>query len=163
MFNGTFSVFQNIYLLVPSSLPIIQLGLSQPLSSSPSTPDLAHTSPNWFQWDGGKIGGVPSWLGPRDTLEKSPFTCPARNILLGFIAQLYRSVGDNDRDDSFHRTVYVFCRLSLARCSYEGEGGCLDTEFCVSHCQLPRGNDCYPYRGDEICDDYENNNARPCG
>ena len=100
-------------------------------------PPLCHQSPHWSNWDGGKIGGLPSWLNPRD-IPTQILRCRNRycsgsssstsssdganskggdvsinnsneGTALTFIAQLYCPADDvTHNENAFHRTLYVF-------------------------------------------------------
>ncbi|KAL3779227.1 hypothetical protein HJC23_010151 [Cyclotella cryptica] len=95
---------------------------------------LGHQSPQWSDWDGGKIGGRPSWLNPRDLPEgilrcRGPCGKSTDDKLgspLCFVTQLY-CPADDVRESAFHRSLYVFALL---------------------RCQLPKKNDFYPLKGD---------------
>mmetsp|Transcript_29418 Transcript_29418/g.50090 ORF Transcript_29418/g.50090 Transcript_29418/m.50090 type:complete len:566 (+) Transcript_29418:33-1730(+) len=106
----------------------VQLGFSLPRSSSnecdeSNTPEpLGHQSPHWSDWDGGKIGGRPSWLNPRDLPEdllRCRGPCGEKSngkggkdkegTALRFITQLYCPADDvTGNASAFHRSLYVF-------------------------------------------------------
>uniref|UniRef100_A0A7S3V5N7 Programmed cell death protein 2 C-terminal domain-containing protein n=1 Tax=Chaetoceros debilis TaxID=122233 RepID=A0A7S3V5N7_9STRA len=132
----------------------VQLGFSEPLRD-PSDIDLvAHNSPDWSEWDGGKIGGSPSWLNPEDLPKGAPLRCKVcarRNAesgadiqegtLLRFIAQIYSPAdSETGNDNAFHRSLYVFCcpnkHCSSAENAHES--------VVVLRGQLPRLNKFYP-------------------
>mmetsp|Transcript_39298 Transcript_39298/g.80530 ORF Transcript_39298/g.80530 Transcript_39298/m.80530 type:complete len:561 (-) Transcript_39298:2287-3969(-) len=68
----------------PSAVtPAVHLGFSEPIEHAEDVETIAHNSPIWSDWDGGKIGGRPSWLNPRD-VPVGPLRCRAcakRNAL----------------------------------------------------------------------------------
>mmetsp|Transcript_7408 Transcript_7408/g.15151 ORF Transcript_7408/g.15151 Transcript_7408/m.15151 type:complete len:535 (-) Transcript_7408:51-1655(-) len=173
--------------------PRVQLGFSLPLhkcddgvDDAPDTSSfdgqehnniLGHTSPNWCDWDGGKIGGLPSWLNPRD-LPDGPLCCRgpcSKNIEkkdggtpLRFIAQLYCPADDvTNNPAAFHRSVYVFAcpeccsdssKLFQHREVDDGNAkeipaALLSECVRVLRCQLPKKNDFYPINGDGEEDD----------
>lgn len=171
--------------------PRVQLGFSLPLHKGDADVDatdtssfdgqddiLGHASPNWCDWDGGKIGGLPSWLNPRD-LPDGPLCCRgpcSKNIEtkdggtpLRFIAQLYCPADDvTNNPAAFHRSVYVFacpkcCSDSskLFRHEEHDDGNeakeipaaLLSDCVRVLRCQLPKQNDFYPLNGDGEADD----------
>ena len=136
----------------------------------------AHDSADWSLWDGGRVGGRPSWLNPRDLPSTSSLTCErcssrirrrcrdddaamASAPRLRFIAQIYCPIDadelrrhqddddDDDEDRAFHRTLYVFVCPKCCRDDDDGD----DLEgrsrsILVLRGQLPRSNDFYPYR-----------------
>ena len=146
----------------------IQLGFA--VSTKNADFHLGHSSPNWSDWDGGKIGGRPSWLNPRD-LPQNTLRCrgPCQESSEGgtplcFVTQLY-CPADDINENAFHRTLYVF---ACPRCcsgsselmkSVNGASTRKDDELSASkknlsdciqvlRCQLPKTNDFYPTRGD---------------
>ena len=134
---------------------------------------LGHTSPNWSDWDGGKIGGLPSWLNPRD-LPDGPLRCrgPCRSTnadgqgtLLRFITQLYCPADDaTNNPAAFHRSLYVFAcptcfsnssTLFQDKTNQDGKIPAAHLSDCVRvlRCQLPKKNDFYPLNGDGDVED----------
>merc|ERR1712232_202845 len=101
-----------------STNPTIHLGFSEPIEDEHTqkslTNNLAHKYPCWRDWDGGKIGGKPSWLNPRDIPEKAIFcencdfeaTDQNKRKPLCFVCQIYAPLDINE--NSFHRSLYVF-------------------------------------------------------
>ena len=66
-----------------AATPAVHLGFSEPIENPEDVETIAHNSPIWSDWDGGKIGGRPSWLNPRD-VPVGPLRCRAcakRNAL----------------------------------------------------------------------------------
>lgn len=131
----------------------VQLGFAQDLEYEEGEEDpslyLGHNYCDWRSWDGGQIGGSPSWLNPRDLPIESPIKCRDCGSLMRFIAQLYAPVND---DEAFHRTLYIFaCPSSL---------GC-QNGVAALRCQLPQVNDFYPQKcsdddDEEFYDNWDN-------
>lgn len=160
--------------------PRVQLGFSIPLdntddeehdaNNNSSSFNIGHTSPNWCDWDGGKIGGVPSWLNPRDLPDdiiccRGP--CGATDKTgatpLTFVAQLYCPADDvTNNPAAFHRSLYVF---ACPKCCSDSStlfqrkedkddkvqsADLLSKCVRVLRCQLPKQNDFYPLSGDGV-------------
>ena len=82
---------------------------------------ILHNEPNWTAWDGGKVGGRPSWLYPCAAAIPSTteLQCCACSHPLSFLLQIYCPL--DDEVDAFHRSLYVFlCRSS--GCARQGDG-----------------------------------------
>eukprot|EP00339_Tiarina_fusa_P013711 CAMPEP_0117000018 /NCGR_PEP_ID=MMETSP0472-20121206/2511_1 /TAXON_ID=693140 ORGANISM="Tiarina fusus, Strain LIS" /NCGR_SAMPLE_ID=MMETSP0472 /ASSEMBLY_ACC=CAM_ASM_000603 /LENGTH=431 /DNA_ID=CAMNT_0004699593 /DNA_START=52 /DNA_END=1345 /DNA_ORIENTATION=- len=122
-------------------LHAVQLGFSVDLEDDESRMLVAHHSQNWRDWDGGQIGGRPSWLQPRD-LPTEFLACRNCDEPLCFLCQLY-APADEVNPNAFHRSLYVFGCPSQA-CSKEPMGS-----IRVLRAQLPRQNDFYPEEKDE--------------
>lgn len=110
----------------------VQLGFSEPLHDYP----IGHASPAWSDWDGGQIGGRPSWLNPRH-LPTEPLRCRNCPTDLRFICQLY-APADHVTPNAFHRSFYVF---SCPECPAQGfpEGS-----VRVLRTQLEEENEFFP-------------------
>lgn len=127
----------------------VQLGFAQELEDG-IVEEIGHRSADWSLWDGGKIGGVPSWLNPRD-IPTEPIYCSDDNCKtkMKFIAQLYCPLDENeDNDDghAFHRSLYVFaCPNNKYHENKQGGGCSCGGGVRVLRCQLPRLNPFYPY------------------
>lgn len=133
----------------------VQLGFSEPLIDKEDAEIIAHRSSHWADWDGGKIGGAPSWLNPKEIPTGPPLRCSVcarRNAengkgetegtLLRFLTQIYSPAdGETGNDDSFHRSLYVFCCphpiCSSAKNAHES--------IVILRNQLPRENSYYPF------------------
>ena len=113
------------------SIPI-QLGFCEPIDNISF---VAHRSANWIHWDGGQVGGRPSWLQPRD-LPHKPLSCRSCTTPLTFICQLYAP--DDDIQEAFHRSLYVFA-CPQPSCVPE-----IDMSIRVLRVQLPQVNPFYP-------------------
>jgi len=126
---------------------LVQLGFASPLShgkldNNEMIIKTCHDNSDWREWDGGKIGGKPSWLNPRDV----PFniTCSSCDKKMIFLVQLYCPLDDEDEEEKnseeqttgFHRTLYVF--ICPNPC-HKSDG------IRVFRCQLPQENPFYAY------------------
>jgi pre-rRNA-processing protein TSR4 len=119
----------------------VQLGYSVEYEDHEHRMFVGHKLPLWRDWDGGQIGGRPSWLQPRD-LPKGPLVCKNCDAPLCFVCQLYAPT-DEVNPDSFHRSMYVFgCQSKL--CAKETTGS-----IRVIRAQLPKENPFYPDEQDE--------------
>ncbi|KAL4704299.1 hypothetical protein ACJJTC_012875 [Scirpophaga incertulas] len=85
-----------------------------------------------------KVGGKPAWLDKNDIPSNLEACCRKCTDPLTFLCQIYAPF--EDRDDAFHRTVFVFICGNKA-CN---KPNCSDN-FMVFRCQLPRKNDVYSY------------------
>lgn len=101
-----------------------------PLDSTP-----LHCEPDWTKWDGGQVGGRPSWLVPSTLSIPSTeqLQCVECHYPLSFLLQIYCPL--DDITDAFHRTLYVFVCRSKG-CKRQGDGK-------VFRMQLPRNNAFY--------------------
>eukprot|EP00978_Attheya_sp_CCMP212_P043956 scaffold295719_cov40-Attheya_sp.AAC.1 len=120
---------------------------------------LGHDSVQWWEqdWDGGKLGGRPSWLNPRDVPSADELHCSCcsgnnisnssnANTPMQFIVQLYSPLDGALFAHAFHPTLYVF--------------GCPKCQAIrVLRCQLPRDSAFYPSRKN----DNSNNGANKDG
>ena len=109
---------------------LLHLGFCEPISDLNS---VAHRSADWNAWDGGQVGGRPSWLQPKD-LPLEPLTCRCCATPLTFICQLY-APGDGS---AFHRSLYIFA-CPRPECVPQTEGS-----VRVLRVQLPMDNPFYP-------------------
>lgn len=83
-----------------------------------------------------KVGGKPAWLDPLRLPSAAELHCPECGDPLAFLLQLYASL--DERDDAFHRTLFVFiCRRGP--CLRVGSHGSIR----VVRAQMPRYNDFY--------------------
>lgn len=119
---------------------VIQLGFSEPIPSATEIDCVAHRSYNYNDWDGGQIGGRPSWLIPRHL--PSPIMCQTCNQHMRFVCQIYAPVDFDDDDRAFHRSLYVFC---CSVCSKPTTTGSVR----VLRGQLPKRNPYYPSENPE--------------
>eukprot|EP01082_Thalassiosira_pseudonana_P014366 g12976.t1 g12976 contig7:585544-587223(-) len=125
----------------PISSRKVQLGFSLPLhpdndgdDASATSHKIGHQSQHWSHWDGGKIGGRPSWLNPRDLPQgqlccRGPCSKPSSlddaekkqsGTPLRFITQLYCPADDvTSNTSAFHRSLYVFACPTCCSASSE--------------------------------------------
>ncbi|CAM9264410.1 unnamed protein product [Laminaria digitata] len=115
----------------------VQLGTVVPLEGSQDR--VLFKNVDWHDWDGGKAGGWPVWLNPRDLPASQDMRCGECTHPLAFLVQLYCPL--DHEDDAFHRCLYVFC-CPKASCSKNSSVKAL-------RCQLPRDNAFYPYEPDD--------------
>jgi hypothetical protein len=117
----------------------VQLGFLEPIEKGNPEDESCggyynlHSNLDWSEWDGGKVGGRPSWLNPRGLPEPGMLACPEEGCgrQLSFLLQIYCPL--DDPPEAFHRTLYLFYCL---------RGGC---NFGLAlRCQLPRENPFYP-------------------
>ncbi len=112
----------------------VQLGFVEPIPSELQG-KLLFQDPDWHEWDGGKVGGKPIWLNPRDLPSRAMLDCASCQDPLIFILQIYCPL--DEPVEAFHRVLYVFaCRKP--RCYGKG---CIK----VLRCQLSRKNAFYAY------------------
>ena len=135
------------------SPPTIQLGFSEAIR--PDVSDvIGHRSPKWWtDWDGGQIGGRPSWLQPRDLpVHLRCKSCSNKNNKnnsqqqqpLQFICQLYVPLDNTPR--AFHRSFYIFgCPTCCQQqSSKENPSVAIGKGIRVLRVQLPQENEFYP-------------------
>lgn len=95
---------------------------------------------NWEKWDGGKVGGKPSWLDPIRIPLHSDLQCRCCNSPMMFLLQIYCPLDEIER--AFHRSLYIFvCKKKT--CVDKGSVKCF-------RCQLARKNDIYPYESKSV-------------
>ena len=124
----------------------VQLGFSVEFEDDDHRMMAGHHLPSWSDWDGGQLGGRPTWLNPK-YIPKSSLTCECCNDPLVFICQLYCPLENEITPNAFHRSFYVFaCPNSSKNCSKKTTG-----TIRVLRTQLPRDNPYYP--NDEEDDD----------
>ncbi|ETL45584.1 hypothetical protein F441_04485 [Phytophthora nicotianae CJ01A1] len=98
-----------------------------------------HCEPDWTKWDGGQVGGRPSWLIPSTSSIPSTeqLQCVECQSPLSFLLQIYCPL--DDEEDAFHRSLYVFVCRSPG-CSRQGDGKAF-------RLQLPKDNAFYAAEG----------------
>jgi pre-rRNA-processing protein TSR4 len=113
----------------------IQLGFCEPITTNTESL-ISHRSPWYSTWDGGQVGGRPSWLEPKH-LPRGPLLCGAcDDVPLTFVAQLYAPLETPER--AFHRSLYVF---ACAQCDDATRS------VRVLRAQLAKKNEYYPSNG----------------
>lgn len=110
----------------------VELGFVAPMQRADKK--LLHESPDWSQWDGGKVGGKPVWLNPHTVPSTQELACTECGNVLAFLLQIYCPL--DDVADAFHRSLYLFC-CRQPGCSKQGNGK-------VFRSQLPQSNALYP-------------------
>ena len=123
-------------------MTVVQLGFSEPAAlDALGRLSLGHRSASYHNWDGGQVGGVPSWLDP-DHLP-TIIACDLCKDLMRFVAQLYAPVDDihdgSDDGRAFHRTLYVFVCPECCKVKSSFTGA-----VKVLRCQLPQVNPYFP-------------------
>jgi pre-rRNA-processing protein TSR4 len=141
-------------------LNAVQLGFSVAFEDHEHGAFVGHNLPLWRDWDGGQIGGRPSWLQPRD-LPKDFLACKNCDEPLCFVCQLYAPV-DEVNPEAFHRSMYIFA-CPNKQCAGEPTGS-----IRVLRTQLPQKNSFYPEDHDEtwsqhLPEAWEVNLCRVCG
>lgn len=113
----------------------IELGFVVPQEDeTDAQPLLLHESADWADWDGGKVGGKPSWLDRAGVPSAEALICAACTKPMSFLLQIYCPL--DDPSDAFHRSLYVFCCRTTG-CENTGHAKCFRS-------QLPRENRFYP-------------------
>ncbi len=118
--------------------PTVQLGFCIPIEDDEQLQEVAHRSADYTLWDGGQVGGKPSWLNPQHIPHSIPcLSCSSPSMK--FVTQLYAPVDFPDDDRAFHRSLYLFaCATCLHRKGNENTG------IRVLRAQLPTRNDYFP-------------------
>ena len=126
----------------------IQLGFAEPVQDYP----IGHESPAWSNWDGGQIGGKPSWLNPRD-LPNSPLLCRNCQTGLRFICQLY-APADHLTPNAYHRSFYIFACPACPVRNQNQQTGFPEGSVRVLRTQLHAENEFYPETEDTPSQDW---------
>ncbi|GMF11902.1 unnamed protein product [Phytophthora lilii] len=115
--------------------PEVELGF---ICDEPAAVDAKplHCEPDWSKWDGGRVGGRPSWLG-NGVPSAAQLSCAECGDPLAFLLQIYCPL--DDEEDAFHRSLYVFVCRSPG-CSRQGDGKAF-------RLQLPKDNAFYAAEG----------------
>lgn len=119
----------------------VQLGFSVEFEDDDHRMMTGHHLPLWDDWDGGQLGGRPTWLNPKD-IPKTHLSCKCCSDPLSFICQLYCPC-DEINPNAFHRSFYVFA-CPNKKCSEKATG-----TIRVLRAQLPRDNPYFPEEQDE--------------
>ena len=120
---------------------VVQLGFSVEFEDDEHRMLAGHRLPLWKDWDGGQLGGRPTWLNPKDIPQHS-ITCKCCNEPMVFVCQLYAPC-EEINPDAFHRSFYVFACVGK-NCGNETTG-----TVRVFRTQLPRQNPYFPEDQDE--------------
>jgi len=123
------------------SLEKVQLGFSVEFEDDDHRMMVGHHLPSWDDWDGGQLGGRPTWLNPKD-IPKSHLTCKCCEQPMLFVCQLYCPC-DEINPNAFHRSFYVFA-CADKKCSEN-----TTESIRVLRAQLPRDNPYFPDEQDE--------------
>jgi hypothetical protein len=145
--------------LAASSSNNVQLGFCVPFDSWSRWQRGAHRSTDWRRdWDGGQVGGSPSWLEPQH-VPIGPLMCnlcdgsddqhrgkqPQRrrrssssssSTSMHFVCQLYTP--HPTAEHAFHQTLYVFACTHCVNKNGRNSG------ICVLRAQLPKTNPYWP-------------------
>jgi len=143
---------------------VVQLGFSVQFEDNDHRRLAGHNLPLWKDWDGGQLGGRPTWLNP-EHIPQNYLTCKCCQKPMIFICQLYCPC-DEINSNAFHRTFYVFaCPMSNNDdvCGKEPTGA-----IRVLRTQLPKKNSYFPIEQDEsskthLPEHWEVNTCRVCG
>ncbi|GAX17911.1 pre-rRNA-processing protein TSR4 [Fistulifera solaris] len=118
--------------------PTVQLGFCIPIEDDEQLQEVAHRSADYTLWDGGQVGGKPSWLNPQHIPNSIPcLNCSSSSMK--FVTQLYAPVDFPDDDRAFHRSLYLFaCATCLQNKNHVNKG------VRILRAQLPANNDYFP-------------------
>eukprot|EP00936_MAST-01D_sp_MAST-1D-sp1_P001143 g1143.t1 len=121
----------------------VELGFAQKLTAEELEQPALHDDPDWKNWDGGKIGGQPSWLSPLlpPPSKLTCINCGGRESLL---AQVYAPV-DCDDGRAFHRSLYIFCCANPSCGPQHKQVNGRHVGVHAFRCQLPRDNPYYSH------------------
>jgi pre-rRNA-processing protein TSR4 len=120
---------------------IVHVGLVEAIEDEEQLRRVGHRSPNFEDWDGGQVGGCPSFLDP-EHVPDAPRCSHCEGTTMQFVCQLYAPV-DEFEDRAFHRSFYVFaCRKCQSDDDHDDNTA--HTSFRVYRCQLPQDNPYYP-------------------
>ncbi len=138
----------------------VQLGFSVEFEDDDHRMMVGHNLPAWEDWDGGQLGGRPTWLNPKD-IPKNNLTCKSCSGPLVFTCQLYCPC-DEINSSAFHRSFYVFS------CPNKNCSECTTGTIRVLRSQLPRDNPYFPNEQDEcwamhIPESWDVNLCKLCG
>ena len=101
-----------------------------------------HSTADWRNWDGGRIGGKPVWLNPLKLPPPAALTCSSCTLPLRFLLQMYCPL--DEVPSAFHRALYVFaCGKAecMSNCSSNSSSGSGSVR-CI-RVQLPLVNHIY--------------------
>ncbi|XP_039256940.2 programmed cell death protein 2-like [Styela clava] len=83
-----------------------------------------------------KLGGKPAWLDPKNLPSTEELKCPSCGKPTIFLLQIYAP--NENLDDAFHRTIFLFCCKTPSCYSTNSNG-----PFRVFRCQLKKENAFY--------------------
>lgn len=112
----------------------VHLGFIEKIQTEEQLRRIAHRSANYEDWDGGQVGGCPSFLDPQHLPEESP-RCQECDSKMQFLCQIYAPI-DEYEDRAFHRSLYVF---ACSQCQTDST-----QTVRVLRCQLPQQNSYFP-------------------
>ncbi|GAX24800.1 pre-rRNA-processing protein TSR4 [Fistulifera solaris] len=129
--------------------PTVQLGFCIPIEDDEQLQEVAHRSADYTLWDGGQVGGKPSWLNPQHIPNSIPcLNCSS--LSMKFVTQLYAPVDFPDDDRAFHRSLYLFaCANCLQNKHPENK------VIRILRAQLPANNGYFPNTENKSSDEVE--------
>jgi pre-rRNA-processing protein TSR4 len=116
---------------------VVQLGFSVDIEDDDHRMLVGHRSPHYQEWDGGQMGGRPTWLNPKD-IPKRFVQCLNCDTPMMFICQLYAPCEDIN-PNAYHRSLYVFACSNSSACAHQTTGS-----VRVLRAQLPEDNPYFP-------------------
>jgi pre-rRNA-processing protein TSR4 len=116
---------------------VVQLGFSVDIEDHEHRMLVGHHSPDYKEWDGGQLGGRPTWLNPKD-IPKNFMKCQNCDSPMVFVCQLY-APSEEVNPNAFHRSLYVFACPNSSACAKQTTG-CIR----VLRTQLPKENPYFP-------------------
>ena len=143
----------------------VQLGYSVEFEDDDHRMMAGHHLPLWRDWDGGQLGGRPTWLNPKD-IPQNHLTCECCKNPLVFVCQLYCPCEDEISPNAFHRSFYVFACPKSSNSNLCGKK--TTGTIRVLRTQLPQDNPYFPQEQDEcwamhIPESWEVNLCKVCG
>ena len=118
----------------------VHLGFIETIENEEQLHRIAHRSANFNEWDGGQVGGCPSFLNPAHVPDAPK--CRECKGMMNFLCQLYAPV-DEYEDRAFHRSLYVF---GCSKCQSSND---TTQTIRVFRCQLPQDNPYFPRDPDD--------------
>lgn len=116
---------------------MVQLGFSVDIEDDEHRMLVAHNSADYQEWDGGQLGGRPSWLNPRD-IPNTFIKCQNCDSPMLFVCQLY-APSEEVNPNAFHRSLYVFACPNSSLCGKQPTGS-----IRALRTQLPKQNLYFP-------------------
>ena len=90
---------------------------------------------NWQKWDGGQVGGRPSWLDKKDLPHPDELKCAQCGEPMKFLLQIYCPL--ETPPNAFHRALYLFC-CKRASCVSSGSVKCLRSQLNIDNPFYPK-------------------------